>query len=163
MEEKNWQEQMAALAKSELKRLPLPEELKLGWELYQNPLFVWAAIKECEELGKDYPKWVNKYLSESAEKLFKDIDDETKKGKPDIVLKDNLGFDSIGQGNIFSQYKNQIRNIRAFINLACVITDFPDTKQESILNIIANENHTETSIVRGWIHKIVKKLTKQSS
>ena len=51
-------------AENERASLPLSEELELGYELFGNPLFVWAAIQECKELGKPYPKWIRDYLEE---------------------------------------------------------------------------------------------------
>jgi len=152
----------AQLANSMPSRLPLLDEYKLGWELYGNPLFVWAAIKECEEQGAQYPGWIEKYLTQSAEKLLaKDIV-KTGKGAGNIAAS-NLGFDSRGQGNIFDQFINQKRAVEVFVTVATYQTEHPEINIEPILEEYADQYQLDSKLVRQWVDRISKKIVKKIS
>ena len=93
---------------------------ELGWHVYKNPVFVWAAITiiENQKQGLIYPDWIRLYLLNAADALTKDIGDATKLGSPDIVIKNNLGFNTLGQGNAFTQFQTQLRSVMSFIAIA---------------------------------------------
>ncbi len=165
-----WEAYLAVLAKEQRKRMPLPEELELGWELFKNPLFVWAAIAECDDLGSEYPRWIKDYLTTSADKIFGRYINKEGEDAAKNTIKRILGFNSAGRGNIFTQYNTQRRNVTAFIALATFLTEHPNAKHEPILERFAKEykediakqftpelpdkNAIETAQIRLWIHRV---------
>jgi hypothetical protein len=68
--------------------------IKKKYDIFQNPLYVWEAIRFCINQKKQFPSWVLDYLSEAGNHLLGVAQSGTDKGNPQTVrdaLKFNLG------------------------------------------------------------------------
>jgi hypothetical protein len=92
------------------------------WEVTQNPVFVWAALKKAMELPEPAPEqemrfrdaraWIDDYLSECASRLLTAIDNPPTRGVGNEIAKALQFTFEPGQGSQLSRAQRLLRDRR---------------------------------------------------
>jgi hypothetical protein len=81
------------------------EILRACFEVTNNPIFLWRAIKTCVNAEIDFQSWITDYLFKAASKIMESAYNPPSKKSEKDILADALMFNSSGSVNNFTKYK----------------------------------------------------------
>ena len=128
------------------------QEAQEYFEKTQNPLFVWVAIRYCARRGKQLPKWIIEYLTDSADALIELTLDPPR--EVDVAVARALGFRTSGRGSPFSYFKNYQRREKIAVSFAHKVLDGEKPSEATIH--VAEETRLSESVVWKELRKFYR-------
>jgi hypothetical protein len=132
------------------------EFYKSKWEVTQNPVFVWAALKIAMKLPEPAPEqemqfrearaWIDEYLRECASRLLAAVENPPTKGVGNEIAKVLQFTFSRGQGSQLSEAQRLLRSRRLARE---VLHRLPAERGKENLSIqyVANANGISETVV----------------
>jgi hypothetical protein len=134
--------------------------LKTDWEVTQNPIFVWMALKITMELPEPAPEqemrfrevrgWIDDYLRECASRLVATVENPPRRGVGNEIAKALQFTFRRGQGSQLSEAQRLLRNWRLGRE---VLHRLPAERYKEVLAVksVANANGIgETVVGDAW-------------
>lgn len=126
--------------------------IKRKYDIFQNPLYVWEAIKLCINSKKQFPSWILEYLNEAGNTLLAEAQTGTIKGNPETIrnaLKFNLGLGK----SPFTNYLTTETYIKVALATPKIIKKIKaghikKLRTQSYNDIIASEMIVSASVVK---------------